>query len=139
MDGFDDLLAPSRDALERNPFADPFADPNANRPPSAKPTLTLEGAGISQRQRSQSNASSHPGSSHGGDHTSESPVKSSSVQAEHIVSPVSPEDPRYNQMMKMRAHSPKQAPPRPGGAGGASAGGFTGLGLGANNAPAGFL
>jgi sorting nexin-1/2 len=25
MDGFDDLLAPSRDALERNPFADPFA------------------------------------------------------------------------------------------------------------------
>ena len=32
MDGFDDLLAPSRDALERNPFADPFARSNSPDP-----------------------------------------------------------------------------------------------------------
>lgn len=32
MDGFDDLLAPTRDALERNPFADPFGRPNSPDP-----------------------------------------------------------------------------------------------------------
>lgn len=32
MDGFDDLLAPTRDALERNPFADPFARPESPDP-----------------------------------------------------------------------------------------------------------
>ncbi|RXW23897.1 hypothetical protein EST38_g1979 [Candolleomyces aberdarensis] len=31
MDGFDDLLAPSRQALESNPFASPFADPFGGR------------------------------------------------------------------------------------------------------------
>jgi sorting nexin-1/2 len=32
MDGFDDLLAPSRRALEDNPFEDPFAQPRSNSP-----------------------------------------------------------------------------------------------------------
>lgn len=43
MDGFDDLLAPSRDALERNPFADPFARPGSPDPWSSyKPTPSSE-------------------------------------------------------------------------------------------------
>jgi sorting nexin-1/2 len=32
MDGFDDLLAPSRNVLEENPFEDPFAKPRAGSP-----------------------------------------------------------------------------------------------------------
>ncbi|KAF9240677.1 Vps5 C terminal like-domain-containing protein [Melanogaster broomeanus] len=32
MDGFDDLLAPSRNALEDNPFEDPFAKPRSGSP-----------------------------------------------------------------------------------------------------------
>ncbi|KAH9479365.1 Vacuolar protein sorting-associated protein vps5 [Psilocybe cubensis] len=41
MDGFDDLLAPSRHALEDNPFADPFAKPRSNSPdPWATPFAT---------------------------------------------------------------------------------------------------
>lgn len=32
MDGFDDLLAPTRDALERNPFADSFGRPSSPDP-----------------------------------------------------------------------------------------------------------
>ena len=32
MDSFDDLLAPSRHALEDNPFADPFAKPRSSSP-----------------------------------------------------------------------------------------------------------
>ncbi|KAF8809467.1 Vps5-domain-containing protein [Phlegmacium glaucopus] len=37
MDGFDDLLAPSRHALEDNPFADPFAKQRSSPDPWATP------------------------------------------------------------------------------------------------------
>ena len=37
MDSFDDLLAPSRHALEDNPFADPFAKQRSSPDPWAKP------------------------------------------------------------------------------------------------------
>lgn len=37
MDGFDDLLAPSRNALEDNPFADPFAKRSNSPDPWASP------------------------------------------------------------------------------------------------------
>ena len=37
MDGFDDLLAPSRHALEDNPFADPFAKERSSPDPWATP------------------------------------------------------------------------------------------------------
>lgn len=37
MDGFDDLLAPSRSALEDNPFADPFAKRSGSPDPWASP------------------------------------------------------------------------------------------------------
>lgn len=43
MDGFDDLLAPSRQALESNPFASPFADPFGGRS-SPDPWATPFGA-----------------------------------------------------------------------------------------------
>ena len=40
MDGFDDLLAPSRHALEDNPFADPFAKQPSSPDPWATPFAT---------------------------------------------------------------------------------------------------
>lgn len=50
MDGFDDLLAPTRDALESNPFADPFGRPSSPDPwssfhqPSAAQSQDTHGA-----------------------------------------------------------------------------------------------
>ncbi|KAF7794252.1 hypothetical protein EIP86_005385 [Pleurotus ostreatoroseus] len=43
MDGFDDLLAPTRNALESNPFADPFGNRSGSPDPwtSFQPTSTL--------------------------------------------------------------------------------------------------
>lgn len=50
MEGFDDLLGPTRDALERNPFADTFArssspDPWTSFQPSATSTIPTDDSG----------------------------------------------------------------------------------------------
>lgn len=44
MDGFDDLLAPSRQALEDNPFADPFAKRSGSPDPWASPFANTQSA-----------------------------------------------------------------------------------------------
>jgi sorting nexin-1/2 len=46
MDGFDDLLAPSRHALEDNPFADPFAKQRSSPDPWATPFATTDSHGF---------------------------------------------------------------------------------------------
>lgn len=55
MDGFDDLLAPTRDALESNPFADPFGrssspDPwsSFNQPSAAEPHDAYSSSGYGE-------------------------------------------------------------------------------------------
>ncbi|KAJ3527597.1 hypothetical protein NM688_g8108 [Phlebia brevispora] len=65
MDGFDDLLAPTRDALESNPFADTFG----KRPASPDPWTTFQdpASGLAQHHE----GFGHPGVS--GTHSLESP------------------------------------------------------------------
>lgn len=56
MDGFDDLLAPSRHALEDNPFADPFQKDRSSPDPWATPFAATEpqGFGSTSIEHSQS-------------------------------------------------------------------------------------
>ncbi|KAF8659901.1 hypothetical protein AX16_001785 [Volvariella volvacea WC 439] len=58
MDGFDDLLAPSRSALEDNPFADPFAKRSGSPDPWASPF-----AGIGSSSAATADPSHNPFSS----------------------------------------------------------------------------
>ncbi|KAF8892263.1 Vps5 C terminal like-domain-containing protein [Infundibulicybe gibba] len=91
MDGFDDLLAPSRQLLEDNPFADPFAkrsnspDPwatpfAANQPESSfeettSTTPTIDQPSTTEHSESSSTAE---GSSHGTPPPSTDPLESAS-------------------------------------------------------------
>ena len=52
MDGFDDLLAPSRHALEDNPFADPFAKQRSSPDPWATPFAATDSHAFSHTESS---------------------------------------------------------------------------------------
>ena len=94
MDGFDDLLAPSRHALEDNPFADPFAKDRSSPDPWATPfaatdshtfgntsqhfnsldSLSINGTSSSEFKPSDGDPMNSPGPAHAADDDDNEPL-----------------------------------------------------------------
>ncbi len=103
MDGFDDLLAPTRDALEKNPFADPFGRSSSPDPWTSFQTSSsaLPGTETSafDGDRSTTPTLDSPapaGASSAGFHSyssSEDPLESVHANATHESEPETPTEP----------------------------------------------
>lgn len=106
MDGFDDLLAPSRAALEQNPFADPFGnrpsspDPWSSFHPASAPTLSGEPTAFDDVRSTTPTIdtpafSGVPASGFHAYEDSEDPLESSKIETsdEVVPEPQTPTDP----------------------------------------------
>ena len=129
MDGFDDLLAPTRDALERNPFADPFGRPSSPdpwttyQPPASStiPTDDASGDPFGLEFRSTTPTLDDPGfagtaaaSSDTGftaHNASEDPLESSKTLQEEESQPVPAHE---HEPSAEEAHAPLASPKSPG-------------------------
>ncbi|KAF4592968.1 Vacuolar protein sorting-associated protein 5 [Pleurotus pulmonarius] len=99
MDGFDDLLAPSRSVLEENPFEDPFGKRSNSPDPWATPFLNSVHGGAHDDPyagfgaSSSASTSAAPGPSAYDEHDEDRRTVEEQAKEENITSPVAHEPP----------------------------------------------